>query len=228
MVVECRSNDTSTELDFVVENSRGIFGRPNGKNLVVDGPWGPILRHQLDRYNRFILLGEGVGVAALLSCTSYLHNKSSYPLDSQNLHKKLDLYWRPGGTEESQWVKEVCVELKESYNVGYMIRAVCDLTKEVPKKDTKEKDTNEKDTEEDPKSVEWINYFDPYEFWYTVEGSNSRRDNLATILSLKDQREDMPNEQRLVLGNCLYPLRAYIPSLTLTSVWLCPISARNL
>ena len=117
MVMRCdKIKKGYTTLVFVMERQEGIshtLGREGHTRVILDGPWGIDLG--LERYERVILVGEGIGIAGLLSCAFHLGERMLMRSnESQGLRtKKLDLYWVPNDWNQAMSMKDELQALQE-------------------------------------------------------------------------------------------------------------------
>jgi hypothetical protein len=227
VVLDCDTgNNTVIKLELVVENAKEILGSPTKTRVFLDGPWGADISRQIERCDRLVLLGEGVGMAGLLPAAFYLYNETPYlarPRQTHwRTHKSMDLYWRPGGVEKTQSVKRVSDELSKLKHVDCMLGAICDLTDDtfvMPDPDQPIIPESEEEKLEKEKSGEEKRKKKKAQSLLCWTGHDKRRQNLATLIFSNKFSEYRPDEERLIVGKYITPLLFCGDSLTVISLW---------
>jgi hypothetical protein len=216
VAMRCKSIKQGTKLEFLMEckgKSRGYFTFKRKASVIVDGPWGVELG--LEQYERVVLVGQGLGIAGLLSCAIYLGERmrmQSYKT-KRSRTKKLDLYWVSDKGSQALWVKKEFQALR-SLDVGEQMKVGCQIPdKENVNlfKDKNNENGNKEDNEKDSKKDNGN-----WKLLTNMRGLESAEARLAKMIGGSEYKS-------IVVGNHLLITIFRERFLTLFSLWPCTI-----
>lgn len=112
------------QVTFLIEAQEGLTRRmgyahsPFQCQLLV-GPYGGTY---VEKYDNVILVGEGIGIAGILSYAKELIlMKSLLSHKNQVLTRKLDIYWKLQSNDQQEWVGDYFKQIQRENNWVYIL-----------------------------------------------------------------------------------------------------------